>query len=418
MDTSSEYTFPIFISSTDYNLKDLRAELARFLGELGYKPFLSSAEGFPDNSPNLEPWESCIPVLEKCFVMVLVIDGRYGAGLKWPNYTEYFSDKKIAPTHGEYIFAHKNRKRMLVFIRRNLMPHYQSYRTVMDKCGNKKEEAEKLLSPTLPEYVTFQTLDFINEVKTTKPIPWINEFDDITSVKREIQKKMLNELAELFLIKNKHFETVIDSFNKVMDSLSIDKQKEVLQKINATKEITDAVDKLEDFKIQIQKVNEKYEEAKKSGNADKQKYEKQITDLKKKVEDLESETLNSSNSQFFIQGGQVKLGNPNYNDGGIYGSSGSIFANNIGVYGSSGLTNSYGIVSRKCDNCGKPEHDLFTISTTTVYGSQFNTCPSCKRYLCNVCWPKYGPLSAAYLPTLGIMGSSSEKCPRCVQQGK
>ena len=56
MDSSSGYTFPIFISSTDYNLKDLRAELARFLSELGYKPILSSFEGFPDSSPKLEPW--------------------------------------------------------------------------------------------------------------------------------------------------------------------------------------------------------------------------------------------------------------------------------------------------------------------------------------------------------------------------
>jgi len=70
MDITSEYTFPIFISSTEYNLKDLRAELASFLAESGYKPILSSAEGFPDSSPNLEPWESCIPVLESSFVMI------------------------------------------------------------------------------------------------------------------------------------------------------------------------------------------------------------------------------------------------------------------------------------------------------------------------------------------------------------
>ncbi len=94
MDTSSEYTFPIFISSTDYNLKDLRAELARFLSELGYRPILSSAEGFPDSSPILEPWESCLPVLDKCFVMVLVIDGQYGTALKWPNYKDYFEEDK------------------------------------------------------------------------------------------------------------------------------------------------------------------------------------------------------------------------------------------------------------------------------------------------------------------------------------
>ena len=127
---SSEYPFPIFISSTDYNLKDFRAELSRFLKELGYKPILSSADGFPDNSPKLQPWESCIPVLEKCFVMILVIDGRYSVALKWPNLKNIFGDRKVSPTHGEYLFAHKQHKRMLVFIRKEVATFYQSYRKV------------------------------------------------------------------------------------------------------------------------------------------------------------------------------------------------------------------------------------------------------------------------------------------------
>src|SRR4051812_25729599 len=76
---SSEYEIPIFISSTDYNLVDLRAELARHLEQLGCKPVLSSMEGFADASPELEPWESCLRVLDTCYIMVLVVDGRYGA---------------------------------------------------------------------------------------------------------------------------------------------------------------------------------------------------------------------------------------------------------------------------------------------------------------------------------------------------
>lgn len=38
MSSSSEYAFPIFVSSTDYKLVDLRAELARHLREAGYEP--------------------------------------------------------------------------------------------------------------------------------------------------------------------------------------------------------------------------------------------------------------------------------------------------------------------------------------------------------------------------------------------
>lgn len=116
--TSSEYGFPIFISSTDYNLIDLRAELAKYLSDLGYKPILSSSDGFHDNSPELEPWESCLQVLQSAYVMVLVIDGKYGTTFEWKNFSHIIEDKKISPTHAEYLFAHKSKMRMLVFIRK------------------------------------------------------------------------------------------------------------------------------------------------------------------------------------------------------------------------------------------------------------------------------------------------------------
>lgn len=419
MDTSSEYTFPIFISSTDYNLKDLRAELARFLSELGYRPILSSAEGFPDSSPILEPWESCIPVLDKCFVMVLIIDGQYGTALNWPNYKDFFNDEKISPTHGEYIFAHKTRKRMLVFIRKALMPHYQSYRTTIENCGNDKAKAIEALKPTLPDYVTFETLDFINKVKTTKPIPWINEFDDITSVKKEIQKKMLNELAELFLVKNKHFETVIDSFNKVMDSLSLEGQKKALSKINATKEITEAVDKLEQYKKELEDTTKELEKTKSTNLKDKEKYEKKIETLSKKINNLEEETQSSSNSQFFIKDGQIRLGNPNYIDASfIKFGPGATFGNSLTFNTGSIGNRSFFQIGKKCDGCGKIENNNLGTASHIYFNRQFNTCPSCKRELCNDCWPKYGSLSSLGSTSVGISLSSSDKCPKCKQEGK
>jgi ABC-type transporter Mla subunit MlaD len=255
-------------------------------------------------------------------------------------------------------------------------------------------------------------LDFINKVKTTKPIPWINEFDDITSVKKEIQKKMLNELAELFLIKNKHFETVIDSFNKVMDSLSLEEQRKALGKISATKEITDAVEKLEGFKNELEETKLELEEAKTNNSKDKDKFEKKISSLLKKITELENETLSSSSSQFFIKDGQVKIGNPNYLDSNFI-NSGSGVTYNTGSLGST----VFGFNSKKCDSCGKLENNPLRIiaSVVSVFGSQFNTCSSCKRLLCGDCWPQYNPLTtASAVLTIG----QNNKCPKCVKEGK
>jgi hypothetical protein len=237
MSTSSEYVFPIFISSTDYNLIDLRAELAKYLVDLGYRPILSSSDGFHDSFPNLEPWESCLQVLKSSFVMILVIDDRYGQALEWKNFSHILGDRKISPTHAEYLFAHNAKMRMLVFVRKHLLTYYQVYRKAIKESDGDKNNAKELLKVVLPEYISFETLDFINEIKTSSPIPWIKSFENVTDIKQEVQKKMLNELAELFMFKNNHLENIIINFSSILDDLPENKRKETLEKIGYTKEL-------------------------------------------------------------------------------------------------------------------------------------------------------------------------------------
>jgi hypothetical protein len=407
MEISSEYPFPIFISSTDYNLKDLRAELARFLKDLGYNPILSSAEGFPDSSPDLEPWESCLRVLDSSFINVLILDERYGKPLPWPNYQELFKGRECSPTHGEYLYAHKCRKRMLVFIRKSILPHYQSYRKAIKECKD-HDEAKKLLNKTLPDTLTFDTLEFINEVKTTKPIPWINEFEDITSIKKEIQKKLLNELAVQFLIKNRHLETVIDSFNSAMDSLSFEEQKKALQKITATKDIINAAEKIEEYKAEILRVKEELTKAHEKNSKDVHKFESKIKELNKKISELEIETWKPSDSQFYIRNGQIQIGKQDFLIGpqSFNDQISNVFNYSTGPIGA-GL-----IFTRKCAKCGKIEEKSY-LSGSLSYQNEFKECPKCKKTYCNDCWPQPNPF-------WGIQGHSilynqdKDLCPDCI----
>lgn len=385
---TSEYQFPIFISSTDYNLIDLRAELANFLIEIGYRPILSSADGFPDKSPDLEPWESCLPVLERCFVIVLIIDGRYGTALPWPHYTSLPkinspSRKKISPTHGEYLFAHENRKRMLVFVRKEVMIQYQSYRRAIDNTKTKKE-AKEALKVTLPKHISFESLDFLNEVKTSKPIPWIKEFEDVTTVKKEVQKKMLNELAEVFMLKNKHFETVVQVFNNAMDELAPDKQKEILEKINATKDLTKVKEKLEKKHEALEKTKKELEKEKKGKAKDSSDKAAKIKNLEKKISGLESEiNINSLfPRQILIQDdGKLRFNSSSF----LADSSANVGLSDSVFDSASGLTASSLLSTQHCDKCHKPiEQQPDVISL----GSGLNHCFSCNRNLCEDCWPR------------------------------
>src|SRR5687768_3628327 len=67
----------IFISSTCLDLIDVRAELKRELGSLGYVAYTSETSDFPVN-PQLPPIDNCLEVVEACDIYLLVIHSRYG----------------------------------------------------------------------------------------------------------------------------------------------------------------------------------------------------------------------------------------------------------------------------------------------------------------------------------------------------
>jgi len=412
MEISSEYTFPIFISSTDYNLIDLRAELAHHLTDIGYRPILSSADGFPDRSPELEPWESCLPVLEGCFVIVLVIDGRYGTGFDWPHFKHCFDDRKLSPTHAEYAYAHKLKKRMLVFIRDDVLSHYQSYRTAIAKANGDAEKAREFLANTLPSRIAFETLQFIEEVKTSKPIPWINSFADVTSVKREIQKKMLNELAEVFMIKNRHLETVFNAFSKAIDELGPEKRKEVLQSIGATRELMEEIeakskvvqglrDEERRLNTELEKARQEIEQGKKS-KEEKAALEARVKKLTEETNRLRREIVEreQANTSFILgRGGRAGAGGGEFLSPSHSSSGFPVVTGSVGVFGE-GIASNYvtglglGAV-QICAGCGKS--DL----TRGLFG--FTQCPKCGNYYCMSCWP-YPDRFASF---------AEDTCPKC-----
>jgi hypothetical protein len=406
--TSSEYGFPIFISSTDYNLIDLRAELAKYLAELGYRPILSSSDGFHDNSPELEPWESCLQVLQTAYVMVLVIDGKYGEPLEWKNFASIVGDRKVSPTHAEYLFAHKSKMRMLVFIRKEILTYYQSYRTALKIAKGEKALAKENLLKTLPKHIQFETLEFVEEVKTTRSIPWIKPFENVTDIKQEIQKKMLNELAELFLFKNKHLESVVRAFSSVLDDLPPEKRKETLEKIGATKELvmevetqTKVIQELKKEKeILVGNLKEKgdeFEKAQKEKGKETKALKNKIKELTDELESVESRIntheLNTANN--ILWGATGSWGTNNF------ANSASGFGFNPITFGTTGAMiepiSASVYLGGKCDKCGG-------MPISTYINSQgVKTCPSCKRKLCQQCFD--GPFI-----TLGPMNKVCEDC--------
>lgn len=72
----------IFISSTCYDLSQIRSDLKDFITEIGHNPILSEEHDFPIN-PNLSNAENCINAVKKeADIFILIIGNRYGHTLE------------------------------------------------------------------------------------------------------------------------------------------------------------------------------------------------------------------------------------------------------------------------------------------------------------------------------------------------
>lgn len=117
----------IFISSTCYDLSQVRADLCDFITGLGHNPIMSESIDFPVN-PHISTMENCInAVREEADLLVLIIGNRYGSLLdsgKSITNTEFLTAvRKGIPV---YTFTYKPLANYLPIWERNPEADYSS----------------------------------------------------------------------------------------------------------------------------------------------------------------------------------------------------------------------------------------------------------------------------------------------------
>lgn len=102
----------VFVSSTYYDLKQIRSDLFTFIGDqLGFTPFLSENDSFPVDS-SVSAIDNCIITVEEhADIFVLVIGTRYG----------YVTKAGQSVTNLEYLSARKKGIPIFVYVNRNIM---------------------------------------------------------------------------------------------------------------------------------------------------------------------------------------------------------------------------------------------------------------------------------------------------------
>jgi hypothetical protein len=157
----------IFISSTCYDLSQVRNDLKHYIEEqLGFEALLSEFNSFPLDS-NIGNIENCLRVVrERADILVLIIGGRYG----------YIADSGKSVTNLEYINAKAKGIPIYVFVKKEILNMLKIWK------DNPNADFSSIVDSTM-------LFDFVETLRAKENI-WVYGFENaqdiISSLKRQI----------------------------------------------------------------------------------------------------------------------------------------------------------------------------------------------------------------------------------------
>ena len=168
----------VFVSSTYFDLKHIRASLEIFIESLGYEAILSE-KGDIAYSPDQPLDESCYREARNADIFVLLVGGRYGAGASsgTQKRTKEFYDRYDSITKQEYLNAVSQDIPIYVLVEKGV---YADYETYLRNKDNKDISYAHVDSVNI-----FRLIEFILSRPRNNPVFHFDRFSDIESWLRE-----------------------------------------------------------------------------------------------------------------------------------------------------------------------------------------------------------------------------------------
>ncbi|MBA6157025.1 DUF4062 domain-containing protein [Tenacibaculum sp. S7007] len=190
----------VFISSTFYDLKQIRADLNMFIENLGYETIRNEEGNIPYGKDKaLE--EYCYKEIKNIDILVSIIGGRYGSESK---------REKSSISQIELRTALKEEKQVYIFIEKNVLSEYETY--LLNK------ENEK----TIYKYVdNLKIYKFIEEVKNLNANNNIKSFETASEITHYLKEQFAG-LFQSFLENQRRVKevSIIDNLEKTAFTLN------------------------------------------------------------------------------------------------------------------------------------------------------------------------------------------------------
>ena len=151
----------IFISSTFYDLRQIRLDLDKFIEGMGYEPVRNEEGDIPYGKDN-ELQDYCYKEISNIDIFVSIIGGRYGSESNSKNYSITQKELKTALQEGKQVF---------IFIQKDVASEFQTYKENKDVKGIRFHYVDdSRIYPFIEEIYTIPRNNNIKEFETADDI--------------------------------------------------------------------------------------------------------------------------------------------------------------------------------------------------------------------------------------------------------
>lgn len=220
----------VFISSTCYDLSQIRSDLHDFILGVGHKPIMSEHTSFPID-PDNDTIENCVQNVATADLLILILGNRYG----------YVIDSGKSITNTEYLYAKQNGIPVYIFIYKPLINILPIWR------GNKDID----FSSTVDSVKVFE---FVEELRSNNK-SWCFEFDKAQDITATLKIQFSHLFKQSLELRKKYRITDQPEFYKNLSPIALNivlKKEFMFETIFFIQVLKDEIEKHEYLKLDLE----------------------------------------------------------------------------------------------------------------------------------------------------------------------
>lgn len=240
----------VFVSSTYYDLKNVRSSLENFVESLGYEPVLSE-KGDIAYAPEVPLDESCYREARNADIFVMIIGGRYGTEAssdeKKPN-REFF-ERYDSITKKEYANAVSEDIPIYILIENNVESEYRTFLKNKEKKDIQYAHVDSVNVFYLIEHILSQprnnpvcTFERYSDIEVWLREQWAGFFRELLD-RRSSQERIktlssqVGDLTDVSETLKKYLEEVVSKISPKEAAKLIEEEEKRLEKASLFKEL-------------------------------------------------------------------------------------------------------------------------------------------------------------------------------------